>query len=160
MKVLVAAVYGETITCRLIGAKAPVVGNEYRLEDARGKTQAQNKTLHMLIRMYFVSGCYSDPASDEKQLKEFLLFRLGKGFEKWLYWNGEKLAQTEHEHEIPEEILNAPNRRDLIFGKLHRWSEYTIPEGRTLIKAIMAEMIAVGVSGKEFEEVMQEFHNG
>lgn len=160
MKVLVHAVYGETITCKLMSGKAPEVGSEYHLEDARTKTQAQNKTLHMLIRMYFVSGCFSDDAHDEKELKEFIMYRLGEGAEKYIYWDGEELVEVKHKSEIPLWILQSPKKKSLVKAKLKRWSLYTLPEGRKVIKALIAEMIATGVSGKEFEEILQEFYDG
>jgi len=160
LKVLIAAVYGETVTCRLVGGNPPVVGQEYHLEDARTKTQAQNKTFHMLIRMYFASGCFSDDAHDEKELKEFIMYRLGEGAEKYIYWDGNALVEVKDKQEIPAYILSSPNKKSLVKAKLKRWSMYTLREGRTLIKALIAEMITTGVSGKEFEEILKEFYDG
>jgi len=162
VKLLVAAVYGDTITCQLVGGDAPSVGLEYFLEDARYGTTAQNRFFHLLVRMYYDSGCYSDNATSFYELRQHILRRLGKGFEKYL-WSDEEgnLHVCEAVEEIPEYIMSSDELKRLkVRAQLYKWSQYSLKERRSTIKTLITEMINTGVSGKEFESILQEFHNG
>ena len=162
MKLLVAAVYGDTVTCKLVGGEAPEVGMEYYLEDARYGTTAQNRFFHLLVRMYYDSGCYSDNARSFYELRQHVLRRLGKGFEKYLWSDRDgTLHVCEDPGEIPGWIMGSEeNKHTRVRAQLYKWSQYTLKERRMTIKTLIAEMINTGVSGKEFENILQEFHNG
>lgn len=165
MKVLVAAQYGQTITCQLLSEKAPEVGSEYFLEDAREGTGAQNRTFHLLMRIYFTSGCFSDNATTEKDLKRsFLLRTISWKMEKYAYSDKEgHLHIVMDRQEIPEWIMSDPEeKRHRVVGYAPnpRWSDTKLKERRGIIKVLMAEMVATGVQDPQFEELMKEFHDG
>lgn len=162
MKVLVSSVYGETITCKHESGEIPEVGSYYYLEDARYGTLAQNRLFHKLVRLYYDSQCFSDDASDFYTLRQHVLRRLGKGFEKYLYVGEDSILHvTKDKNEIPEWILADPwLTKGQVRAQLYSWSAYSLMERRSTIKSLIIEMKTTGVTGKDFEELLREFDDG
>ena len=50
--------------------------------------------------------------------------------------------------------------RAKVRAQLFGWTAYSVKERRATIQALIAEMKSTGVSGKEFEEILQEFDDG
>ena len=162
MRLFVHSVYGDTITCKRVSGKAPEVGREYTLEDATSGTNAQNRFFHLLLRIYFTSGCFSDDVNTFYELRQQVLRRLGKGFEKFLYVDKEgNLQVTKDPSEIPPELLSSPEeKRKHVRAQLYSWTSYSLKERQYTVKALIAEMKMTGVSGKEFEDILEEYDNG
>jgi len=158
VKVLVAAVYGETITCQLQSDDQPECGKSYYLEDATDGTSAQNRFFHLLVHLYFDSRCFSDDAHEFYELRQHILRRLGRGFEKYIYvdyeWN---LQVVNKRSEIPDGIVQ---NKDRVRAQLWGWTGYSLPARRQTIKRLIAEMMEAGVTGKEFESILKEYHDG
>lgn len=158
MKVLVAAVYGQTVTCQLLSKDPPECGKSYYLEDATDGTSAQNRFFHLLVHLYFDSRCFSDDAKDFYELRQHILRRLGRGFEKYIYVDYEgNLQVVLKRSEIPDEIIH---NKDRVRAQLFGWTGYSLPARRQTIKRLIAEMIDAGVTGKEFESILKEYHDG
>ncbi len=165
MKILVVSIYGETINVRLTGGKPPEVGTEYFLEDATRGTGAQNRFFHVLIRIYFQSGCFSDDALTEAELKRCILRRLTSWkMEKFAYSDREgKLHVVRERSDIPQWIMDDPEEkkaRVIGYAPDPRWSDTDLKERNHIIKSLISEMNTTGVSGQEFEGILKEFYDG
>lgn len=142
----------------------PEVGASYQLEDIAKGTLAQGRAFHALAQEYYKSGLWSYQGSGYKQCATFMEFRdlvkrkLGAGFEMYFYVDivdGLPVARkVKHREDIPERILTDPRAKEMIFGRLKSWTDYTKRERMAAIDAIIAEMIQVGVNSKKFHEIM------
>lgn len=131
---------------------SPEVGKYYHMEDAAGGTQAQNRFFHLLVSEWEKSGC----CSWDTDIKEHVKKSYGQGFDAYLYWNGSKLRKVKTREEIPEGIRED---RDMCFGKLKSWSEYTLKQRRDCIDQLIRVMIVSGVNSKRFEEISEDFYD-
>lgn len=139
----------------MLSKEAPVVGRKYSLEDAATGTLAQGKTFHALAQEYWRSGQHSYQARDFIEFKNIIKRELGAGFEAFVYIDGGKICDAKTLADIPESIRTAPNKRELIRGRLRSWSEYSKKERRETIDRLKSEMLQVGVNSKKFMEILE-----
>lgn len=155
MKILITGVSEGKINAVLVSGKEPVTGNEYLLEDALEGSSAQNRFFHLLIRIYFKSNLFSDPAKTEGELKRYIMKRLGRGFEKYIYVTDEgTIGEALTAKDIPKKLRHD---RERVLGRLWSWSEYTLGQRRTTISNLMNEMVQVNVTNDDFDQIAEEF---
>jgi hypothetical protein len=138
---------------------APIVGRSYYLEDATSGTTAQNKAFHALITEYFKSGCSSYEAKSYDDFRNDIKRRLGAGFVAFVYAvieNGKpRILDAAKYTDIPLEVKNDPDMRQLIRGRLKSWTDYTKKERQATMDKLIAEMHQVGVTTKKFYQILE-----
>lgn len=122
----------------------------YIVEDAASGTTAQNKLFHLLVAEWDKSNLATLP----QPLREHVKRKLGEGFEEYLYFDGVKLVKATTREEIPAQIRN---NRDLCFGRLKSWSDYTKVQRLRCIDRLISEMVKSGVVSKRFDEIIKDY---
>jgi hypothetical protein len=138
----------------VVAGRAPAVGRHYVLEEADSATSEQNRAFHALVQEYFTSGAYSWPVESLDDLRDMVKRDLGAGFERFVYWDGERLVDAKSYEEIPVEVRKDKNLRDLCRGRLKSWSDYTKSERTKTIDLLIAEMRTAGVNSRRFDEIL------
>ena len=148
----------------------PVVGRKYNLEDAVSGTAAQNKAFHALLNEYYISGMHNYNKIDFKEFKKQIKKILGAGFESFIYveidYNtfGTKpiIKDAKTYLDIPVEIRQDPDMKDVIRGRLKSWSDYTKKERMKTMDNLISEMHQVGIVSKKFMQILEgmEKNNG
>lgn len=137
----------------------PEANRYYTLEDATEGTNAQNKAFHALVQEYWKSGLHSYDARGFGEFRDFIKRDLGAGFDQWFFAtieNGKPRARKARKYdEIPAEIREDPDRREMIFGRLKSWSNYTKKQRRETIDRLMAEMDQAGVNSRKYNEIRE-----
>jgi hypothetical protein len=156
MKILITDVNAFTVE----SADGPETGRYYFLEDATEGTQAQNKTAHALIQEYWRSGLHPKYGGDPfDTFRDQLKRTLGEGFAEYIYATIEDgkpfIHQVKKYEDIPLEIREDEDMKQMIRGRLKSWTQYTNKQRRKFIDALIDEMFAVGVSSKKFDEILQ-----
>ena len=139
---------------------APEVGRPYLLEDAHHGTGAQNKAFHALVGEYWKSGLHPKLGGQPyDEFRDRIKLTLGAGFEAYVYAVIDefkpKIYQVNSWEEIPEEVRNDPQYRDMIRGKLKSWSDYTKRERKKTIDNLIDDMVAAGVNSEKFHEILE-----
>ncbi len=62
--------------------------------------------------------------------------------------------------EIPIDILENENMKDMIRGKLKSWSDYTKKQRKETIDNLISEMLQAGINSNKFQEIMKGMNNG
>jgi len=140
----------------------PIIGRKYNLEDAVSGTAAQNKAFHALLNEYYISGMHSYGKIDLVQFKKLIKKNLGAGFESFIYveidYNtfGQKpqIKDAKTYLDIPLEIRQNPDMKDIIRGKLKSWADYTKKERMKTMDNLISEMKQVGINSAKFEEIL------
>jgi hypothetical protein len=118
------------------------------------KTKKQNKAFHSLLNLFFVSGCFSYPAKNVDDLKNYYKRKVGL-VRFYTYSNGERLVKVNRKKDIPE-IIN----KDLCLVVLDSWSNATKKQAKEGIELLIAEMLQSGVEqtsyGKKFHKILGE----
>jgi hypothetical protein len=148
----------------------PIVGRIYALDDVATGTAAQRRTFHALVTCYYNSGMWSYPGSGYKQgatwseFRDIIKQKLGAGFEMYFYAtveDGKPVARkVKTLEEIPEEIRTSPRRKEMIFGRLKSWTDYSKRERSRTIDSVKNEMLQVGVNTKAFQEILEGMEKG
>ncbi|MCP4393450.1 MAG: hypothetical protein GY804_04170 [Alphaproteobacteria bacterium] len=143
-----------------IEGKLPEVGSYYFLESAVDGTSAQNKVFHALTMEYFQSGQHSYECSNYADFKNMIKRHLGEGFEGFVYVDftddgHPKMFDVKKKKDIPAHLLNDPNMKDMIRGKLKSWSDYTKRQRQKTIDTLIDEMLQAGMNTKKFEEILK-----
>lgn len=152
-------------TYESLSADVPEPGMVYQLEDAAEGTGAQGRLFHPLVLEYWKSGLWSYPGSGYRpgltfhEFREEIKKKLGKGFEAFLYADivdgKATVKKVAHFDDIPEHIRTDERRRELIYGRLWSWVDYSKKWRRTTIDNLIHEMLEMGVNSKKFDEIMQ-----
>ncbi len=150
MKILMTS--DESFT--VLNGHAPEVGKRYVLEEAETSTSEQSRAFHALLQEYFKSGCYSWPVDSFESLRDMVKRDLGAGFERFVYWDGEKVADAKAYEDIPEAIRNGKNLHNLCRGRLKSWTDYTKKERSETIDRLIAQMDTSGVNSKKYQEIL------
>lgn len=143
----------------LVEGELPEVGHYYFLESATEGTSAQNKTFHALTLEYFKSGQSSYDADNYDDFKNIIKRHLGAGFDGFVFaeilFDKPVLRHAKTKEDIPEYIRNDPNFKDMIFGKLKSWADYTKTQRRTTIDNVINEMFQCGINTNKFQEILK-----
>lgn len=138
--------------------EAPKPGRTYLLEDAATGTGAQNRAFHALVGEYWKSGMHSYPAKNYKDFRDMIKRDLGAGFEKFVYADivdGKPVInEVATIDDIPSRIMNDPDMKKMVKGRLKSWGDYTSKERRESLDRLIAEMIQVGVNSTHFQEIL------
>jgi hypothetical protein len=136
-------------------------GTYYNAEPAAEGTDAQNKTFHELIKIYFDSQCYSYPAKNEGELKKEIKKHLGRGYERWVFVQdteeGLIWGEVKRLEEVPENVAIDKYGKELLRGELYSWADYNKTQRARTITSLINEMIVAGVNSRKFEEMLREF---
>jgi len=142
---------------------SPIIGRHYSLEDSESGTQAQNKAFHALLTEYYKSGQHNYDAVDFAEFKKQIKKHLGAGFESFIYVEIDystfgtkpKIMDAKTFQDIPIEIRQDPDMKQVIRGKLKSWSDYSKKERMKTMDILIKEMLQVGVSSKKFDEILE-----
>ena len=145
----------------------PVVGRKYNLEDAVSGTAAQRKTFHALLDVYYVSGMHSYGNVNLKQFKKLIKKNLGAGFESFIYVEIDyntfgvkpQIKDAKTYQDIPLNIRQDPDMKQVIRGRLKSWSDYTKKERMKTMDNLISEMHQVGIVSKKFMEILEGMGN-
>lgn len=151
---------GEVVQLIVQGSELPEVGHYYFLESATEGTGAQNRLFHSLTMEYFKSGMHSYDASNYGDFKNQIKRKLGEGFESFIYAdignNGKAyLQEAKKAGDIPKKIMNDPEMKALVRGRLKSWSDYTLKQRKKCIDNVITEMLNAGVNTTKFEEILK-----
>ena len=148
----------------LIEGDKPEVGQYYYLESATEGTGSQNRLFHSLVMEYWKTGQHSYNADNYSDFRNQIKKTLGAGFECFIYADLKKdykgnysavLNEAKTKDEIPKYIIEDPEMKNRIRGKLKSWSEYTKRERKSCIDNLISEMLQVGINTKKFQEIMK-----
>jgi len=161
MKILITAEGQYTVESK----DAPKTGFYYTLEDATKGTNAQNKTFHALVTVYWKSGVHPKYGGcGYHQFRDIIKRDLGVGFEAFVYASivdgKPRINQVSSIDEIPEEIRLDPEMRTMIQGKLKSWGRYTKKERIRTIDNLIDDMAANGVNSDDFMEILKGLEFG
>ena len=127
----------------------------YYLEPAENGTNEQNRLFHALLTEYFNSGMFSYQIKTLQAFKDYIKANMGAGYKKFVYvtMNGNTpfINECRHREEIPKEAQAE-------YGILKSWAEYTKEERTKTIRALVNEMIFVGVNTPRFNEILKEMN--
>ncbi len=143
-----------------VTGKPPKAGFYYSIEEYHNGTAAQNRFFHLLVTEYWSSGMHSYHADDFGHFRNLIKKVLGEGFELFLYTVIEdgksRIKKVLTYEEVPQDIKDDPDMKDMIFAKLKSWSDYTLSQRKRTIDRLITEMIQVGVNSKRFEEILAD----
>lgn len=149
--------YGRVQTDAIISSTKEIKPGEYYLESANDKarnTNKLNRMFHLLITDYFNSGKYSDQVDTLLELREKIKYRLGEGFDRFLYVNDSgDLVKCKLYDEIPSHIKPHPKK---MLGQLKSWGDYIPYERYCCVKNLVAEMKLAGVNSKRFQNILDK----
>ena len=139
---------------------APIVGRYYYLEDATHGTQAQNKAFHALLQEYWKSGLHPKYGGCSfSEFKDQIKRTLGEGFAEYIYAtidNGKPHIYTvDTWEEIPKEVREDKDMRQMIRGKLKSWTDYTVKQRKNLIDNLIDDALTNGVQSEKFTEILE-----
>ncbi|OQY09642.1 MAG: hypothetical protein B6I30_09500 [Desulfobacteraceae bacterium 4572_187] len=139
--------------------KQPLEGREYLLEDTTTGTAAQNKAFHALVQEYWKSGQHSYDVPTFAKFREHIKRDLGTGYDAFVYAdidNGKpKIKHAKDYTDIPEHIRKDFDLKEMIFGRLKSWSQYTNKQRRDTLDRLIAEMMQAGVNSAKFNEIIK-----
>ena len=135
------------------------IGHYYFVEKDDSGTLQQNSLFHALLDVYFTSGCYSYPVSTKADLKIAVKKSLGEGFERIVYFiptgKGPVKGEAKTMEEVPENVMIGADGKDMVYGELKSWSDYTKAQRTKMLQNLIAEMKLSGVNSKKFEEILK-----
>jgi len=148
MKILITA--PGQFTCN---GDEPKTGLFYNCEPSAKGTDAQNRTFHKLLILYFNSGAYSYPAKTVDDLKEWVKAKLRAGAEYYIYVDTE--GKKRKSKTLPDNVMEFNGER-YIWQRLLSWSRYTKKQRMETIRNLVQEMITAGVNSREFESILAD----
>jgi hypothetical protein len=108
---------------------------------------------------------WSYQGSGYKQGATFMEFRdrvkqkHGAGYELYFYADIEDrkivARKVKAYQEIPERIRKDERAKEMIFGRLKSWSDYTKRERMSTMDGLISEMHQVGVNSPKFFEILE-----
>jgi len=135
------------------------VGRYYYAEPADTGTGEQNRTFHALLQCYWSSGCHSYPARSFDDFKKIIKKNLGAGFDSYIYIenteNGLAKGSVKTRAEVPENLAVDKSGKQMLWGSLKSWSDYTKRERTETIDRLISEMVQAGVNSRKFSEILQ-----
>lgn len=164
MKGLVTVSTGSVVNILMSGKDMPEVGHYYILEDATHGTGSQNRAFHALTMEYFKSGMHSYTCDNYDDFRNQIKKTLGAGFEGFVYaclrddssyCDTPILKHAKTKEDIPMHIRDSDYFKEMIFGKLKSWSDYTLKERKNTIDNLLAEMDNAGVNSKKYQEIRE-----
>ncbi len=162
MKGLCVSLSGDKAEFTVTGKK-PEPGFFYSLEEYHNGTAAQNRFFHLLVSEYFNSGMHSYNADNLGHFRDLIKKEIGQGFELFLYTeiiDGKpRIKKVKLYEDVPQAIKDDPDMKDMIFGKLKSWSDYTKAQRTRTIKTLVAEMMEAGVNSKRFNEILLDMQS-
>jgi hypothetical protein len=137
----------------------PEVGRKYYLADAMEGSLDQGAAFHALVQEYWKSGAHSYKADNFADFRDQIKRDLGAGFDKYYYVllvDGKpEYRIVKKESDVPASILNDPDKREMVCGRLKSWADYSMKERSETISGLIAEMVQVGVNTKKFHEILE-----
>ena len=135
------------------------IGHYYFVEKDDSGTLQQNSLFHALLDVYFASGCYSYPVTTKEGLKKAVKKSLGEGYERYVYFilTGKGIVKGEAKtmEEVPENVMIGADGKDMVYGELKSWSDYTKAQRTKTVQNLIAEMQMSGVKSIKFEEILK-----
>jgi hypothetical protein len=134
------------------------VGKYYDCEPAEEGSENQNRLFHALLTTYFISGCFSYPAKNVEELKNYIKRYLGLGYESYVYVeqreNGLFRGEVKNLEDIPPNVALDGNGKKMVWGRLKSWSKYGKKSRMETISGLIAEMHQAGVQTKKFFQIL------
>ena len=121
------------------------------ISEEKAKTQAQNRTFHKLLTMYWDSGL-SSYSSYEQMRNKFLI--VAKLIREFMYADENcKVHNVKTKEEIPAHVLLKDCR-----VVVDSWANVTKKNAAKAIQALIDEMLKTGVASLEFDKMITEFN--
>ena len=146
-----------------LSSKKPSLYFIYSLEEYHNGTASQNRFFHLLVSEYFNSGMHSYNADNLGHFRDLIKKEIGQGFELFLYTEivegKPRIKKVKLYEDVPQAVKDDPDIKDMIFGKLKSWSDYTKAQRTRTIKTLVAEMMEAGVNSKRFNEILLDMQS-
>ncbi len=142
-----------------IDGEQPELGFKYSLEPAASGSAAQNRAFHALVQEYWRSRAHSYNASNFDEFRGHDKEVFGSWLRAFVYaeiLEGKPIIKdAKLFSDIPENVRQDPDLKQLVRGRLKSWSDYTKKERRETLDRLISEMHEAGVQSKKFHEILE-----